>query len=423
MIIEYIKQIPLSSLIISTFFVILCQISISWKDNRKKIIFAIFTMGLLPIIPTMHGFPYRMLLSHINDIIWLKLLFRKSLKDIVVPYYVAFIFIVLVEIPTVSVIMYFIPTETAKLPYNLTVFFSITLFLNVSLLCWILPIGKFYIKYKFVLDRYLPILLILPSTLYFLNILMYTYDSRIDIPTLILVLLMTIIIFSFLQVMREEQEEKLLIQNYEQQKSLVFPLIDEIRSKQHDFKNHITTIYGFSQQNHSDTNKTIQDYIENLNNHLKDIDLFLHVKNKVISGILYSKQCEAELKDIDLHLEIPPYEVPFPLADYEYVAVLGNILDNAFEVPMNSDNEKKKIIFKLIDNSDSSILEIWNNGIPIHSKDMSNLFKKGYSTKESKSQRGYGLYNVKRIVDKHNGNIEILRQNNLTGFRICFPLN
>ncbi|ABR49689.1 signal transduction histidine kinase regulating citrate/malate metabolism [Alkaliphilus metalliredigens QYMF] len=423
MIIEFIKMTPVAFLITSTFLVIFCQLSISWKDNKKKIIFAIFTVGLLPLILSMHGYPYRMILSHINDIIWFKFLFGKKFKDIVVLFYTAFVFFILVDIPISILFIHFLAIETASIPYIAFILIHTTSFVVISILCWILPIRKFYIQYKFTLERYFPILLVFILNIYFLNSLMYSYDFMDAIPAFMIALLTAIIIFSFLQVMVEDREEKILIRSYEQQKSLVLPLIEEIRSKQHDFKNHITTIYGFSQQSNSNISQNIQTYIENLNKHLKDVDIFFHIENNVISGILYSKLCEAESRYIDLHYEIPPYEIPFPLTDYEYVAILGNVFDNAFEAPMKSEDKMKRIIFKLIDDGNSSVLEIWNNGTPINSKDMSDLFRKGYSTKKNKSQRGYGLYNVKRIVDKYNGNIEILTQNNLTGFRICFPSN
>lgn len=421
MIIEYIKRVPLVWLLVATNFVILCQLSLSWKDNRRKIIFAVFTMHLLPIVLMIYNYPYRMFLFHINDIIWFKFLFHKKLKDIIVPYYITILFTVLVELPVGFIVTSLIGLDYTNTPYWAIFLIFTIIFVIVSILCWLLPIKKFYNKYKHVLERYIPILLIVVILMYFFSNEMSSFDYIRGIHIFLISTLLALIIFSFLQVRMEDQEEKILIRNYEQQKSLVFPLIEEVRSKQHDFKNHITTIYGFSQQNNSEVIENIQTYIEDLNQHLKDIDIFLHIKNKVISSILYSKMCESELKGIDLHFEIPPYEIPVPLADYEYVAVLGNLLDNAFEVPMKSDHEKKEIIFKLTDDSGSSILEVWNNGIPINSKDMSNLFRKGYSTKENKTQRGYGLYNVKRIVDKYNGNIEILQQSNLTGFRICFP--
>ncbi|ABR49690.1 signal transduction histidine kinase regulating citrate/malate metabolism [Alkaliphilus metalliredigens QYMF] len=419
---EYLKYLFVNIMENAITFIILCHFAIPWKENRGKVLFSIAFMGILPTFSFMHQYEYRMFLTHINCIIWIKFLFRKTIKDTVVQFYTTFVLGILVHVPLLYVTAFFMPINNNKaIPYKFFVV-NISIFLVIIvILCRLIPLKKLYKKYIPILEKFFPFLLSTALIIYLLNTL-FLLDVYTDFSIYFLVVtLFALITFTFIQVMVEDKEEKILIKSYEQQESLVSPLIEDIRSKQHDFKNHITTIYGFSQQSTSDVIQNIQIYIESLNKHLIDIDTFLHINNKVISGILYSKLCEAELKNIDLQYKIPPYDVPFPLADYEYVSVLGNLLDNALEVPMKADNEKKKIIFKLIDDANSSVLEIWNNGTPINSKDMSDLFRKGYSTKENKSQRGYGLYNVKRIVDKYNGNIEILTQNNLTGFRICFP--
>ena len=50
-------------------------------------------------------------------------------------------------------------------------------------------------------------------------------------------------------------------------------------------------------------------------------------------------------------------------------------------------------------------IEVRNNisGLDIKNEDVEKFFKKGFSSKGI--NRGYGLYNVKKIINKHNGSI------------------
>ena len=51
------------------------------------------------------------------------------------------------------------------------------------------------------------------------------------------------------------------------------------------------------------------------------------------------------------------------------------------------------------------MLKIKNNilGLNINNEDLEKFFKKGFSSKGD--NRGYGLYNVKKIINKYNGSI------------------
>jgi two-component system sensor histidine kinase AgrC len=62
-------------------------------------------------------------------------------------------------------------------------------------------------------------------------------------------------------------------------------------------------------------------------------------------------------------------------------------------------------------------MEIGNNGKRIELKDIGKIFDKGYTTKAGDGH-GYGLYNVKRIVERYNGRIQLSFENNYTIFRI-----
>ncbi|MEN8192915.1 MAG: hybrid sensor histidine kinase/response regulator [Bacteroidota bacterium] len=85
-----------------------------------------------------------------------------------------------------------------------------------------------------------------------------------------------------------------------------------------------------------------------------------------------------------------------------------NIALNSFE----SISEKGKISLKvrniIIKPSNRAIeISIKDNGCGISRKDLSSIFKDGYSTKEKKVTSGLGLFIVKNIIEAHNGYISV----------------
>ena len=51
--------------------------------------------------------------------------------------------------------------------------------------------------------------------------------------------------------------------------------------------------------------------------------------------------------------------------------------------------------------------EVYNTGPKISKKAMQRIFTAGYTTKESEA-RGYGLYLVKKLVDRYGGKISVM---------------
>ncbi|MCF8022471.1 MAG: ATP-binding protein [Clostridiales bacterium] len=65
------------------------------------------------------------------------------------------------------------------------------------------------------------------------------------------------------------------------------------------------------------------------------------------------------------------------------------------------------------------VLYVYNTGAKIPVGVKQRLFTAGYTTKES-AACGYGLYLVKKIVDKYGGKIEVISGERTT-FIVCLP--
>ena len=98
----------------------------------------------------------------------------------------------------------------------------------------------------------------------------------------------------------------------------------------------------------------------------------------------------------------------------------SNLIKNAMEALKEQEDKKINIFSVTKDNVVMVCFE--NNGPVIPSKDLDNIFKIFYSTKEKDGGSGLGLSIVKRIVREHGATIEVTSGPGKTNFNISFPL-
>lgn len=177
-------------------------------------------------------------------------------------------------------------------------------------------------------------------------------------------------------------------------------LIDDIRARQHEFDNHINTIYSQHYLYH-----TYEDLVEAQNKYCKGIEKcnnynkLLSHGNPIVLGFLYSKFSEAEKNGINLEYKIKIGELKCNVPIYKIIELLGNLLNNAMEaLQKEPDLNHMKVV--MIEQEYEIAIDICNECKNISYEKIQNFFKKGYSDKGI--NRGYGLYNVKKICDEYD---------------------
>ena len=95
---------------------------------------------------------------------------------------------------------------------------------------------------------------------------------------------------------------------------------------------------------------------------------------------------------------------------------MSNLLNNAIEA--TSMIKKKELEVILEEDNRYYIINVKNRTEGLKGEDLSNIFKMGYSTKGE--GRGYGLYNVKNIVDKYRGKIQLSLEEDIMNIKILF---
>ena len=177
-------------------------------------------------------------------------------------------------------------------------------------------------------------------------------------------------------------------------------LIEDICARQHEFDNHINTIYSqhFLHKTYEELVSVQRSYCENIveANHFNKL---LSKGNPIILGFLYGKLSEAEKKGIDVTYKVNIGDLESRVPVHKIVELLGNLLDNAIEV-LAREEELNKMKLMMIENQYEIMIDVSNECNHLGYDDVQKFFKKGYSKKGY--NRGYGLYNVKKICEEYS---------------------
>lgn len=185
---------------------------------------------------------------------------------------------------------------------------------------------------------------------------------------------------------------------------LIQELIDEMKSSEHEYKNHLNILYCMIQVCKADELKDraknyIGDIFENKNllNKLSNID------NTILKAVLLSKINQAEKNNINCEHNIENHLENIPFDDSELTVVLSNLLNNAIEAANKCENAKINIYTGVYKNK--NIIKVENSVSHFDEAMLPSLTKMKYSTKGE--GRGFGLHNIQNIVAKYKGDLEI----------------
>ncbi len=187
--------------------------------------------------------------------------------------------------------------------------------------------------------------------------------------------------------------------------------------RQHDFKNHLNTVYSLVLvSDEKNLKETIVQYIDSLDTSMENMEKILQIDNTVVAAIIYNKINEAVKNNIEFKYTIEGH-CKLPFKNYELSEVLNNLLDNAFDAVLNSKNDLKKVFLNIGYLEENCIVKIGNTGERIEFNDIGKIFNAGYTTKKGEDH-GYGLYNVKKIVESYGARIQLSFESNYTIFSI-----
>ncbi len=158
---------------------------------------------------------------------------------------------------------------------------------------------------------------------------------------------------------------------------------DNLRVLRHEYANKLSMISGLIEIGDSDAALLLINQENNNNQRLIDY-IRKNIKNNQIAGLLLGKYTRS--KELGLELQFDPtceLSASTDMIDVnELSAVIGNLLDNAFEASLNNPNSNKVVTFLITDAGKELVMEVADNGTGIDPDVADSLYRRGVTSKK-----------------------------------------
>lgn len=256
-------------------------------------------------------------------------------------------------------------------------------------------------------------------TLVLLTILFFGQSTGAPLPRLVLVFAIVLgILESVLAI-----QSLVAVMKFNKQRLALMHSVDELeaftrsmRAQRHDFKNHLQVISALLDMEEIDE---AREYLDDIADDFYILSLAMRTSEPAVNAMLQAKQAICKEAGVTLEMEITTALNRLPIEPWEFCRVLGNLIDNALEALMSAASPNPSIVVHLSEDKINYLAAVENNGPPIPDKDLSHIFKSGFSSKGE--GRGLGLSIVQRLILEAGGNVEVSSGAQLTSFRLRLP--
>ena len=224
----------------------------------------------------------------------------------------------------------------------------------------------------------------------------------------IAILLMVITILFFVTINTYVSKKKLIKQHeqtmYEQLTEYVGKLEvmhDELATFRHDYLNILLSLEESIRNNDLQQVKqiyyqTVEPTSQMINHQQLELTKLSSIQIPELKSILSMKVLTAQRLQLTVNLDIPQTFSKVPMSMDQYIRVITILIDNAIEEAAKSQLKLLQISLFEVDQYSYFIIK---NSISTSEINLEQLYSKEYSTKGT--NRGYGLYSVKRILNHH----------------------
>ncbi|HAT4377794.1 TPA: sensor histidine kinase DpiB [Citrobacter freundii] len=185
--------------------------------------------------------------------------------------------------------------------------------------------------------------------------------------------------------------------------------VESLRTLRHEHQNWMSTINGLLQMKEYDKvlamvqgeSQAQQQLIDSLRGAFAD---------RQVAGLLFGKVQRA--RELGLTMTIVPgsqlHQLPEGLDSTEFAAIVGNLLDNAFEASLRTQQGNKVVELYLSDEGDDVIIEVADQGCGVPEALREKIFEQGVSTRtDEPGEHGIGLYLIASYVRRCDGVITL----------------
>lgn len=183
--------------------------------------------------------------------------------------------------------------------------------------------------------------------------------------------------------------------------------VDNLRTLRHEHLNWMATLSGLIYMQRYDEAQSFIT-LHSVDNQ-KCLDFITqHIKVPAVCGLLIGKFSRSH--EINVKLVFDPAcqlsALPPTITEIEFMSILGNLIDNAFNASLKNPLGSKTVTVYLSDATDEIVLEVSDQGCGVEEKLRDSIFEPGVSTQDTK-EHGIGLHLVSTYTKKANGYITL----------------
>ncbi len=267
------------------------------------------------------------------------------------------------------------------------------------------------------------LLLTIPSALILLTSMIMNFvliELRFNYPvTEVYHIVFCMIVFFFLsglyrnnELNEEKERIEYMLEAQEKHRKLSTESINAINIKCHDMKKQLETIVKIN------TTKELNAYKREIENSVDDYDMIADTGNESLNVVLTERAIFCKSKDIKFSYMADGKLLSF-MSAVDVYSMFGNALDNAISAVLKLPPEKR--IINVLLNKETNMVSIhienffsggleFKDGIPV-------------TTKEDKSQHGFGIKSIKMIAEKYGGTATVFIDNDIFNLNILLPVN
>ncbi|MCY6485167.1 ATP-binding protein [Clostridium aestuarii] len=198
-------------------------------------------------------------------------------------------------------------------------------------------------------------------------------------------------------------------------------VVEALRANTHEFMNKLHVVLGLIQINEIEEAKK---YIINQSREQqqKISRVVKKIEEPTIAALMLGKISRAKERGIDLYLDAESVlkKRGGKISSSAFITIIGNLIENSIEALNLSNNDNKIINVLIKEMKNKIVICVSDTGIGIKQENLSQIYVRGFSTKEG--NRGRGLSIVAETVENLNGKIEMSSQiGSGTKFTITIP--
>ena len=183
---------------------------------------------------------------------------------------------------------------------------------------------------------------------------------------------------------------------------------ERVRSIYHDLKNHLLVME--SRQNTAETRQMA----ETLRSQIADYEDYVHTGNEFLDIILKDKAAKAREKQIDFSALVDFKGMDF-IEPLDISTIFSNALDNAMEASERLPEDQRLVTVKAERVRDMLIITVENNTLP-------GTRPAEGTTKKDRFVHGFGIPNIKKAVEKYDGQCSFHQGDGTYLLKILIPI-